>query len=181
MTPWTEGAVLVEGADKKGYLEKAETYTRNARYMKEIKPDKEKIAGIKESSEFEDTFFVNELTTRENRTQNNNAIYLNAIGGSSLDDVVHTIMELHNAGQPVVTTFNSFTIDTRQYGSEQAVLEAYSKAREEYQKSKRLLESGIEATQESVRTGQINNEVGKIRQIQNSKDTQKEAEGTELE
>lgn len=49
-------------------------------------------------------------------------------------------------------------------------------APEEHQKSKKFLESGIEATEESVRTEQINNEVGKIREIQKSKDKQNETE-----
>ena len=179
--PWTEGTVLFEDADKKGYLEKAQIQTRNTRYMRETKLDKERIAEIRGSSEFVDTFFINAQAIRENRTQNNNAIYLDTIGGSSLDSVVHTIMELHRAGQPVVTTFNSFKIDTRQYGSEQAVVEAYDRAREEYQKSKRMLQSGIEATEESVRTEQINNEVGKMSEIQKGKDVPKEVEESTLE
>ena len=90
-------------------------------------------------------------------------------------------MELHKAGQPVVTTFNSFTIDTRQYGSEQDIIKAYDRAREEYQKSKKMLGSAIQATEKSIRIEQINEEVEKISEIQKSKEVPKEIEESEVE
>ena len=49
------------------------------------------------------------------------------------------------------------------------------------EKSKKMLESAVEATEESVRTEQINNEADKISEIQKSKDETRETEESTLE
>ena len=144
-------------------------------------PNQDIITSIREGDEFKEKFSVNAAATMQGRTKNNNALHLEVEGGSSLDDIVGIIMTLHKAGQPVVTAFNTFRIDTRQYGDEQAILDAYNKEREKHQKAKRMLESGIEATEGSIRDEQIEAEARKIVDIQKSKTIQRETDQNVLE
>lgn len=169
-----EGTICLEDADKKGYLKAARIATRNAKYRRETKYDAESINKIINSDEFKSRFSFDAQGTRESRSKNSNVICVKASLGVFLEDVAHISMELHKSGQPVKTLFNSFVIDTRDYESEQDIIDAYEKARDEY-RSKRLLESGIEAT-ETTRIGKINDVSRNIRtgvkglQIEHTKD-----------